>query len=278
MGYAVALGGKGGTGKTTIAGLLIRYMLNHGMKPLLAIDADSNSNLNDVLGVPLEQTLSEAREEMKTSVPVGMTKDIFMEMKVEQALVETEGFDLIAMGRPEGPGCYCAANNLLSSLIDRLIGNYPFIVIDNEAGMEHFSRLTQKDIDLLMLVSDPSRRGLSAACRIAELVKTLPMRVSQIVLVINQVREEPESWPEDVQRVFGKEKIACLPADPLISKFDLEGKPTVMLPDDALVVRAAEQLFDRIFNTGINWSNHILAALLLKQKRRRGCFLCAARC
>ena len=247
LGYAVALGGKGGTGKTTIAGLLIRYMLNHGMKPLLAIDADSNSNLNDVLGVSLEQTLSEAREEMKTSVPVGMTKDIFMEMKVEQALVETEGFDLIAMGRPEGPGCYCAANNLLSSLIDRLIDNYPFIVIDNEAGMEHFSRLTQKDIDLLLVVSDPSRRGLSAACRIAELVKTLPMRVSQIVLVINQVREEPESWVEDVERVFGKERVVCLPADPLISKFDMEGKPTVMLPDDTIVVKAAEQLFDRIF-------------------------------
>ena len=247
MGYAIALGGKGGTGKTTIAGLLIAYMLRHGMKPILAIDADSNSNLNDVLGVGLERTLSEAREEMKTSVPAGMTKDIFMEMKVEQALVEEEGFDLIAMGRPEGPGCYCAANNLLSSLIDRLIANYPFIVIDNEAGMEHFSRLTQKDIDLLIVVSDPSRRGLSAACRIAELVKTLPMRVSQIVLVINQVREEPPSWPHDVDRVFGKERITCLPADPLISKFDLEGKPTVDLPDDALVVRASEQLFEKIF-------------------------------
>ena len=183
----------------------------------------------------------------ETSVPAGMTKDIFMGMKVEQALVETQGFDLIAMGRPEGPGCYCAANNLLSSLIDRLIDNYPFIVIDNEAGMEHFSRLTQKDIDLLIVVSDPSRRGLSAACRIAELVKTLPMRVSQIVLVINQVREEPSSWPHDVERVFGNEKIACLPADPLISKFDLEGKPTVDLPDDTLVVRAARQFFDKIF-------------------------------
>lgn len=247
MGYAVALGGKGGTGKTTVAGLLIRYMLNHGMKPLLAIDADSNSNLNEVLGVVLEETLSDAREEMKTSAPVGMTKDIFMEMKVEQALVEAEGFDLIAMGRPEGPGCYCAANNLLSSLIDRLMGNYPFLVIDNEAGMEHFSRLTQKDIDLLILVSDPSRRGLSAACRIAGLVKTLPMHVSQMVLVINQVRQEPASWPEDVLTVFGKEKIACFPSDPLISEFDMEGKPTIMLPDDALVVEAAEKLFDRIF-------------------------------
>ncbi|MEN6487116.1 MAG: AAA family ATPase, partial [Syntrophobacteraceae bacterium] len=117
MSYTVALGGKGGTGKTTIAGLLIRYMILKGMKPVLAIDADSNANLNEVLGVSLEETLSDARETMKTSVPVGMTKDIFMEMKMEQALVEGQGFDLIAMGRPEGPGCYCAANNLLSSLI-----------------------------------------------------------------------------------------------------------------------------------------------------------------
>ncbi|MHC1724722.1 MAG: AAA family ATPase [Syntrophobacteraceae bacterium] len=248
MGYAVALGGKGGTGKTTIAGLLIRYMLNNGMKPLLAIDADSNSNLNDVLGVSLGGTLSDAREEMKTSVPVGMTKDIFMEMKMEQALVEGDGFDLIAMGRPEGAGCYCAANNLLSSLIDRLIQNYEYIVIDNEAGMEHFSRLTQKDLDLLVLVSDPSRRSLSAACRIAELVKTLPMHVARIVLVINQVREEPTAWPEEVIRIFGTEKIVCLPADPMISKFDLEGKPTVTLPDESQVVKSADEFFKKVFD------------------------------
>lgn len=249
MGFAIALGGKGGTGKTTIAGLLIRYMLNHGMKPILAIDADSNSNLNDVLGVKLDQTLSDAREEMKTSVPTGMTKDVFMEMKMEQALVEGEGYDLIAMGRPEGPGCYCAANNLLSSLIDRLIRNYDYILIDNEAGMEHFSRLTQKDIDLLVLVSDPSRRGISAACRIAELVRTLPMRVSQTVLIINQVREEPEEWPEEAIRIFGKDKLICLPADPMLEKFDLEGKPTMKLPNESHVVRAAEKVFDRLFAT-----------------------------
>lgn len=246
MGYAIALGGKGGTGKTTVSGLLIGYMLKHGMKPVLAVDADSNSNLNDVLGVSLDGTLSEAREEMKTSVPVGMTKDVFMELKMEQSLVEGNGFDLIAMGRPEGPGCYCAANNLLSSLMDRLIKNYEYIVIDNEAGMEHFSRLTQKDIDLLLLVSDPSRRGLSAACRIAELVKTLPMRVERKVLVINQVREVPDSWPEEVIQTFG-DGIAILPADPMLSKFDLEGKPTITLPDSTEVVAAADKLFDRLF-------------------------------
>ena len=247
MSFAVALGGKGGTGKTTVSGLLIRYMLRHGMKPLLAIDADSNSNLNEVLGVELEGTLSEAREDMKTKVPSGMTKDVFMEMKVEQSLIESVGFDLIAMGRPEGSGCYCAANNLLTTCIERLINNYPYIVIDNEAGMEHFSRLTQKDIDLLLLVSDPSRRGLAAACRIVELVKTLPIRVSRKVLVINQVRETPESWPDEVHAAFGKDELACFPADPMISRFDLEGKATMNLPDDAPVVIASQELFDKLF-------------------------------
>jgi CO dehydrogenase maturation factor len=246
MGYTIALGGKGGTGKTTISGLLIRYMLRHGMKPILAIDADSNSNLNEVLGVALAETLSDAREMMKTSVPVGMTKDIFMEMKMEESLVEGNGFDLIAMGRPEGPGCYCAANNLLSSLIDRLMKNYRYLVVDNEAGMEHFSRLTQTDVDLLLLVSDPSRRGLEAACRIAELVRSLPMRVAQTVLVVNQVTRAMPSWPADVKKLFDEERIAVFPADPLVAQFDLEGKPTMTLPDDSLVVQTADMLFARL--------------------------------
>ena len=125
VGYTIALGGKGGTGKDDDRGAAHSVYAKHNMKPILAIDADSNSNLNDVLGVTLDETLSDAREMMKTSVPVGMTKDIFMEMKMEQSLVEGDGFDLIAMGRPEGPGCYCAANNLLSSLIDRLMKQLP---------------------------------------------------------------------------------------------------------------------------------------------------------
>jgi len=246
VGYTIALGGKGGTGKTTIAGLLIRYMLKQGMKPILAIDADSNSNLNEVLGVSLDATLSDAREMMKTSVPVGMTKDIFMEMKMEESLVESQGFDLIAMGRPEGPGCYCAANNLLSSLIERLIDNYAYLVVDNEAGMEHFSRLTQKDIDLLLLVSDPSRRGLAAACRIAELVSSLPIRVAKPVLVVNQVSRSLPPWPEEVLRFFDQERIVTFPDDPLVAHYDLEGKPTITLPDDAPIVEASERVFARL--------------------------------
>lgn len=243
MGLTVAFGGKGGTGKTTLAGLLIRYLIEKGMRPVLAVDADSNANLNEVLGVPLEETLSQAREMMKKDVPTGMTKDIFMELKMEQALVEGDGFDLIAMGQPEGPGCYCAANNLLASLLDRLMKNYEYLVIDNEAGMEHFSRLTQKDVDVLVLVSDPSRRGLTAACRISELVDSLPMRVGKKILVVNQA-QGPLSYPEEVVKVFSNGHIYSMPADPLLAQFDMEGKPTAQLPRDAQVVQAAWTLFD----------------------------------
>jgi CO dehydrogenase maturation factor len=248
LGFTIALGGKGGSGKTTVAGLLIRHMIRKGMKPVLAIDADPNANLNDVLGVGLNGTLSDAREMMKKDVPSGMTKDIFMEMKMEQSLVEGDGFDLVAMGMPEGPGCYCAANNLLSSLIDRLIDNYDYLVVDNEAGMEHFSRLTQKDIDLLLLVSDPSRRGLTAACRIAALVKSLPMKVKKTQLVVNQLEKEPSSWPADVLETFGKEHIARLPADPLLADYDMEGKPAVTLPEDTPIMKAAAGLFDMLLS------------------------------
>lgn len=246
MGYTIALGGKGGTGKTTVAGLLIRYMIKHGMKPILAVDADSNSNLNDVLGVKLLSTLGDAREQMKSDVPTGMTKDIFMEMKVEEALVEGAGYDLVAMGNPEGAGCYCAANNLLSSLMDRLVNNYEYMVVDNEAGMEHFSRLTQKDIDLLLLVSDASRRGLTAACRIADLVKSLPIRVSEAVLLVNQMKDAPQQWPEDVEARFDAAHIQVLPDDALLAEFDRDGRPTATLPDDAPLVKATEALFDRL--------------------------------
>lgn len=252
MSYTVALGGKGGTGKTTIAGLLIRYMINNGMKPVLAIDADSNSNLNDVLGVELEGTLSAAREMMKTEVPTGMTKDIFMEMKVEQSLVEGDGYDLVAMGQPEGPGCYCAANNLLTNLIDRLMKNYQYLVIDNEAGMEHFSRLTQKDVDLLLLISDPSRRGLTAACRIAQIVRNLPIHVGQIYLIVNQLEAIPDSWPEEVIQVFGEDHIRILPADPLLAQYDFEGKPTAQLPADAPIVKSTERLFEDLIKPAIH--------------------------
>ena len=220
-----ALAGKGGTGKTTLAGFLVRFLREHNLTPILAVDADSNANFNEVLGVSVEETLGQAREMMKKNVSVGMTKDIFIEMKVEQALVEAKDFDLIVMGRPEGPGCYCAANNLLSKCIDRLMGNYPYLVIDNEAGMEHFSRLTTKDIDLLLMVSDPSRRGMLSARRICDLVDELGIRVGRKFLMINQYREGLTRLISQQFEGLGPESVATIPEDELIYRFDLEENP-----------------------------------------------------
>ena len=244
--YTFALAGKGGTGKTTLAGLLVRFLQEHDIVPILAVDADSNANFNEVLGLTVEETLGQAREEMKTSVPVGMTKDIFIEMKVEQALVAAKDFDLIVMGRPEGPGCYCAANNLLSKCIDRLLSNYPYLVIDNEAGMEHFSRLTSKDIDVLLVVSDPSRRGMLSARRICDLVDELGIRVGRKFLVINQYRRGLTRLMSQQIAGLGPESVATIPEDELIYQFDLEGKPTIQLPLESVALQAANELFARI--------------------------------
>ena len=180
MSYSIALAGKGGVGKTTVAGMLIKYLEMKNKGPILAVDADSNANLNEVLGLEVTGTLGGAREDMKKGkVPGGMTKDIFISMKMEEAIVEANGYDLVVMGQPEGAGCYCAANTLLTNFLEKLTGNYPYIVMDNEAGMEHISRLTTKNVDVLLIISDTSRRGMQAGLRINELAKNLNIGVSK---------------------------------------------------------------------------------------------------
>jgi CO dehydrogenase maturation factor len=246
--HIFAFAGKGGSGKTTLAGLLVRFLKEHRMKPILAVDADSNANFNEVLGLEVEDTLGRAREMLKKEVPVGMTKDVFIEMKVEQALVETKDYDLIVMGRPEGPGCYCAANNLLSRCIDSLMGNYPYLVIDNEAGMEHFSRLTTKDIDLLFVVSDPSRRGMLSARRICDLVDELGIRVGRKFLMINRYREGLTRLISQQIEGLGPESVATIPEDKLIYEYDLEGKPTIDLPPESVALQAANRVFARLID------------------------------
>jgi CO dehydrogenase maturation factor len=244
--HIFAFAGKGGSGKTTLAGLLVRFLKEHRMTPILAVDADSNANFNEVLGLEVEDTLGEAREMLKKDVPVGMTKDIFIEMKAEQALVETQDFDLIVMGRPEGPGCYCAANNLLTRCINRLMGNYPYLVIDNEAGMEHFSRLTTKNIDLLFVVTDPSRRGMLSARRICDLVDELGIRVGRRFLMINRYRVGLTRLISQQIEGLGPESVATIPEDPLISQYDLEGNPTIELPSESVALKAANEVFARL--------------------------------
>jgi CO dehydrogenase maturation factor len=247
MAFSIALAGKGGTGKTTLAGLLIKYLLKHQKTPVLAVDADSNSNLNEVLGVSVRDTLGNAREDMKKgSVPSGMTKDVFMSMKLEEAVVESEGFDLIVMGRPEGAGCYCAANSLLAGFLEKLVDNYPFIVMDNEAGMEHISRLTTKNVNVLLLVSDPSRRGLQAALRIDELARELNIGVGKSYIVINQVKEAPSTEVLRMISDAGVELAGTVPEDRTVYQFDYSGRPTIQLPEDSPSVQAAFAIFDRI--------------------------------
>ena len=247
MPYSIALAGKGGSGKTTMAGLLIKYLVKRNKTPILAVDADCNANLNEVLGLEVKETLGDAREEMKKGiVPGGMTKDIFMEMKLEEALVEAPGYDLIVMGQPEGAGCYCAANTLLTRFMERLAGNYPFMVMDNEAGMEHISRLTTKDVDVLLIVTDTSRRGLQAALRIDDLARRLNIGVGKSYVVINQVKNGLPEQALDMIKTGGLELAGSVPDDDTIYEFDFNGQPTIELPEDSPSVKAAFEIFEKI--------------------------------
>jgi CO dehydrogenase maturation factor len=249
MPFSIALAGKGGTGKTTIAGMLIKYLLKYQKTPILAVDADSNANLNEVLGLQVSQTLGGAREEMKKGqVPDGMTKDIFMSMRMEESVVETEGYDLIVMGQPEGAGCYCAANSLLAGFMEKLVNNYAYVVMDNEAGMEHISRLTTRNVDVLLIVADTSRRGLQAGLRIDKLARELNIGVQQSYLVVNKVRE---ALPEAVSRIIdqaGLTLAGTIPADDTVYAYDLNGQATIDITEDNPAVAAAFEIFGRILD------------------------------
>jgi len=183
---------------------------------------------------------------MKKDVPTGMTKDIWFDYKVQESLVESKGFDLIVMGRPEGPGCYCAANTLARKCIDLLTGNYRYIVIDNEAGMEHFSRLTTRDVDLLFVVSDPTRRGILTAARIRDLIHQLDLRILRDVLVINRVQGELDPDLSKEAENQHLELVGAIPADELIYQYDLDGRPTFRLPVESESVQAARRIFEKV--------------------------------
>ncbi len=249
MAFTIALAGKGGVGKTTIAGMLIKYMIKNGKTPILAVDADSNYNLNEVLGLKVTDTLGNAREDMKKGdVPGGMTKDIFISMRLEEAVIESGDYDLIVMGQPEGTGCYCAANTLLLNCLERLSDNYPYIVMDNEAGMEHISRLTTKNVDVLIIVGDASRRGLQAAFRINRLAAELHIGVVKSYLILNQVKN---SVPDEIMALIKENGLAfagMVPEDDVVYDYDSNGKPTVELPEDNPALQAAFGIFDRILN------------------------------
>ena len=212
-----------------------------------------DANLNEVLGLEIKDTLGNAREEMKKGVvPGGMTKDIFMEMKLEEAMVEAPGYDLVVMGQPEGAGCYCAANTLLAGFMDRLAGNYPFIVMDNEAGMEHLSRMNMREIDYLLIVSDPSARGILTAKRVSDITVHLGLTVKNKFLIVNRAPDPvPEALQEKIDEAVSE---ADLPLGGVISSSndlinqELSGTSYLKLDDNCSVINQATAIFDKIFS------------------------------
>lgn len=252
MAFIIALAGKGGTGKTSIAGVTLRYLIERKKGPVLAVDADSNSCLNETVGVDIPTTLGRLREESLQAVRSGserlggMSTEQLLEYQVQQSIIESKGFDLIVMGRPEGPGCYCAANNILRKYINKLSEAYPYIVIDNEAGMEHLSRRTAQRIDLLLLLSDPTIRGIQTAKRIDGLVDELGLEIDRRVLIINKVSGSEGEELKSLAEKLGLYVAGTVPHDNMVFDYDLHGRPIFQLPDDSKAVKAVFSILDSL--------------------------------
>ncbi|HAI20366.1 MAG TPA: carbon monoxide dehydrogenase [Clostridiales bacterium UBA8153] len=244
----LAVAGKGGTGKTTLAALIVRYLVERGKGPVLAVDADPNANLNEAMGLEVTGTIADLLASMKDgySVPPGMTKDMYIEYRLNAALTEGEAVDLLVMGGPEGPGCYCFPNDVLKRYVQRLSANYRYLVMDNEAGLEHLSRRIAQDVDVFLVTSDATARGVRSAGRVKALIDALSTRVGRMYLVLTRAGAGDErQLREEIERT-GLELAGIIPADPLVSQYDLEGRPLSGLPAGAAAVRAVEQLCDRV--------------------------------
>jgi len=244
----IAVAGKGGTGKTTLCGMLVKYLADREKGNVLAVDADPNSNLNEVLGVTAPVSLGDIREEVLKntsvgSVPGGMSKQGYMDFMFGDALSEQRNFDLLIMGRTQGKGCYCFINGIIKSQIDKHSGAYSYIIIDNEAGLEHISRGTLPKVDALILISDCSRRGIQAAGRTAVLVNDLDLQPEQMKLVVN--RAPGGILPGVILDEIAAQKldlIGVIPQDDVIYIYDSEGKPTADVPDDSPVKVAVKNI------------------------------------
>jgi CO dehydrogenase maturation factor len=243
MTMTVAVAGKGGVGKTTFTALLIKHIRAQDLGYIIAIDGDPSANLNLALGMELLETVGHIREDTSIQVRSGrydasIPKADFFEYRINESLVEGDKIDLVAMGRPEGPGCYCAANNILRNVIDQLGDQYDFVVIDNEAGMEHISRQTTRQVDKLFVVTDMTMRGLAAAQHIVQLVKELGTRVQDSYLVINRVNHQIPAIMRQKIEELGLELIGTLPSDENVTKFDMIGRPIFEIGDEAPVYKA----------------------------------------
>jgi CO dehydrogenase maturation factor len=244
MPKVIAVAGKGGVGKTTLCGMLTRYLVEEVKDgAILAVDADPNSNLNEVLGVEVRTTIGEVRERMKKDVPIGMTKDVWFEYKIQEAIIENKGFDLLVMGRPEGPGCYCAANTLAKQSIDTLKKNYAFVLVDNEAGMEHMSRLVTQDIDALYIVSDAGPRGVLTASRILALIGELHLNIKKTSTIINRLRPQDEKILREAAAENGLEITGLVRFDDEVTLNDGKGKSIFDLDGNNSALTDAYDIF-----------------------------------
>ena len=251
MAFSVAVSGKGGTGKTTIVGLLLKGLLKEGRKPVLVIDADHDGNLAQVLGIKELKTVGEVVEELQRQVsqfPPDLSKDRWLQSKLNEILVEGKGYDFLSMGRGEGPGCYCYVNSVLRNIMDHLEKEYPYLLMDNSAGMEHLSRRTTRDADVLLIVSDHSRKGIISALRIAELARELELKLGRLALVINRVQGEPDPRLLKEMEGMGVELIGVIPEDPKVQEFDMEGRSVLDLPEGSSAFQAVHEMLKKILN------------------------------
>ena len=248
MPFTIAVAGKGGTGKTTVTGLVIHYLLGDGRGPILAVDADPNVNLGDVLGLEVETTvggLQASTLKQIHNLPAGVPLDRHMEYELHQALVEGDGVDLLVMGRGEGDGCYCAVNHILKRYLESIKGNYPYVILDNEAGMEHLSRHVTQGVDLLLIVSDVNPVAIRSAARINALAEELDLRIKQRYLVLNNLRGEvPERVEEEIDR-SGLEVLGVIPHDEAIASLNLEERPLSELVPGAAALSALESMLGK---------------------------------
>lgn len=249
MGYTILIAGKGGTGKTSTAALLVRAIKEKKLGSVLAVDADPNNNLGEALGVKVNTTISGILDDISAhpeKIPQGMGKEGYIEFQVQKAVEELDGFDLITMGKPEGPGCYCYVNNVLRGIMSKLVSDYKYIIIDNEAGLEHLSRRTTRSADALLVISDETPVGLKAAKRIADIVKEIGIKAKHNFLLINrasgQVREES-------LKDTGLEPIGVIPLDPDAARINLNGGSVWDLSDGAVSIAALKNIGDKILST-----------------------------
>ncbi|MDW7650341.1 MAG: AAA family ATPase [Bacillota bacterium] len=245
----IAIAGKGGVGKTTFTALMLRYLLkNRPKKAVLAVDADPNANLNEALGLEVEKTISDILEDTKKpgAVPTGMTKEMFIEYKLQDAMAEADTYDLLVMGNPQGSGCYCYPNDLLRKHLENLRANYDYVAVDNEAGLEHLSRRIISQVDTLIVVSDAAARSIRSAARVHDIVKSVNLDVKELYLVVTKVTgNEIDELQGEIEKT-GLKLIGTVPLDPMVAEYDVKGKALIDLPDEAAAVQAVNKILDQL--------------------------------